>query len=118
MVKANFAAAIKEATIRFGQSWNAARNYGLREVALNSVERLQETAVRQNDLKEALKWSKETIAYLKENGGGGTRGGGDVQRKIENQQPQADNRNLREQLAKATGQTRCWSRLTAKQKRN
>ncbi len=97
----------KEASARFQDAWQAARNYGLRDIALNAVERIQETASRQNDLKEALKWSRETVNYLKENGGGGARGGGDAQRRLEDQlnKAEVDNRSLREQLAKATGQT-------------
>ncbi len=97
----------REAASRFGQAWNAARNYGLRDVALNSTERLQDIALKQNDLKEALKWSRETVNYLKSNSGNGGRDGGDAQRRLENRLAvaEADNRKLREQLAAATGQT-------------
>ena len=96
----------RESASRFNQAWNAARNYGLRDVALNSTERLQDIALKQNDLKEALKWSRETVNYLKNNGSG-ARDGGDAQRRLENRlaAAEADNRNLREQLAAATGQT-------------
>jgi adenylate cyclase len=96
----------KEASARFTRSWNSARNYGLKEIALNSAEKLQDIALKQNDFKEALKWSRQTIDYLKENGGGG-RSGGESQRKIENQlaAAEADNRSLREQIAQITGQT-------------
>jgi len=96
----------KEAANRYIHSWNAARNYGLRDVALNSTEKLQDIAMKQNDLREALKWSRETVNYLKDSGGG-VRGGGDAQRRLENQlaSAEANNRTLREQLAQATGQT-------------
>jgi class 3 adenylate cyclase len=96
----------KEAVGRFTKAWNTARNYGLRDDAINSAEKLQDIALKQNDFKEALKWSRETINYLKESGGGG-RSGGDSQRKIENQlaTAEADNRALRDQIAKLTGQS-------------
>ncbi len=96
----------KDAAARFTKSWNTARNYGFKETALNASDKLQDIAMKQNDYKEALKWSRETINYLRETGGGG-RSGGDTQRRIENQlaAAEADNRALREQLAKATGQT-------------
>ena len=96
----------KEASSRFMHSWNAARNYGLRDVALSSTEKLQDIALKQNDYREALKWSRETVNYLKDSGGG-VRGGGDAQRRLENQlaTAEANNRALREQLAKITGQT-------------
>lgn len=96
----------KEAAIRYQHSWNSARNFGLREVALNSTEKLQDIALKQNDYREALKWSRETVNYLKESGGSG-RSGGDAQRRLENQlaAAEADNRKLREQIAQITGQT-------------
>ncbi len=96
----------RESASWFSQAWNAARNYGLRDVALNSTEKLQDIALKQNDLKEALKWSRETVNYLKTSGGG-TRDGGDAQRRLENRlaAAEADNRKLREQIAAATGQT-------------
>ena len=96
----------KEASSRFMHSWNAARNYGLRGVALSSTEKLQDIALKQNDYREALKWSRETVNYLKDSGGG-VRGGGDAQRRLENQlaTAEANNRALREQLAQITGQT-------------
>ncbi|MCC6280679.1 MAG: hypothetical protein IT262_08770 [Saprospiraceae bacterium] len=96
----------KEASSRFIHAWNAARNYGLRDLALSSTEKLQDIALKQNDYREALKWSRETVNYLKDSGGG-ARGGGDAQRRLENQlaAAEANNRTLREQLAAATGQT-------------
>lgn len=96
----------KEAAVRYQHSWNSARNFGLREVALNSTEKLQDIALKQNDYREALKWSREAVNYLKESGGG-ARSGGDAQRRIENQlaAAEADNRKLREQIAQLTGQT-------------
>ncbi len=95
----------KEAAGRFNRAWNTARNYGFRDLVLNSAEKLQDIASKQNDLKEALKWSTETVKYLKESGDG-VRGGGDAVRKLENQlaAAESDNRNLREQLSSATGQ--------------
>lgn len=96
----------KEAAVRYQHSWNSARNFGLREIALNSTEKLQDIALKQNDYREALKWSRETVNYLKESGGSG-RSGGDAQRRLENQiaAAEADNRKLREQIAQITGQT-------------
>ena len=96
----------KEAAVRYQHSWNSARNFGLREIALNSTEKLQDIALKQNDYREALKWSRETVVYLKESGGSG-RSGGDAQRRLENQiaAAEADNRKLREQIAQLTGQT-------------
>lgn len=95
----------KEAATRYNRAWNTARNYGFREVALNASEKLQDIALKQNDFKEALKWSRETIGYLKEAGGGG-RSGGESQRKIENQLAliDAENRALKAQLAQLSGQ--------------
>jgi class 3 adenylate cyclase len=96
----------REAAGRFNRAWNTARNYGFRDVAINSSEKLQEIAVKQNDYKEALKWSSETVKYLRDSGPG-ARGGGEAQRKIENQlaSAEAENRALREQLAQVSGQT-------------
>ncbi|MDX1912553.1 MAG: adenylate/guanylate cyclase domain-containing protein [Saprospiraceae bacterium] len=96
----------REAAGRYNRAWNTARNYGFRDLVLTSAEKLQDIALKQNDLREALKWSTETVKYLKESGGG-ARGGGDALRKLENQlaAAESDNRALREQLASATGQT-------------
>jgi class 3 adenylate cyclase len=96
----------KEAAGRFNRAWNTARNYGFRDLVLTSSEKLQDIAMKQNDMKEALKWSTETVKYLKESGGG-ARGGGESLRKLENQlaAAEADNRSLREQLASVTGKT-------------
>jgi class 3 adenylate cyclase len=96
----------REASNEYQHAWNSARNYGLRDVALNSTEKLQDIALKQNDFREALKWSRETVNYLKESGGG-ARSGGDAQRRLENQlaAAEADNRKLREQIAQLTGQT-------------
>src|SRR5690349_19318148 len=87
----------REAAGRFNRAWNTARNYGFRDVAINSTEKLQDIALKQNDFKEALKWSSETVKYLRENNGPGVRGGGDAQRRLENQLAAAevDNRSLR-----------------------
>lgn len=95
-----------EAANRFQRAWNAARNYGFREVALSSTEKLQDIALKQNDYREALKWSREAVNYLKE-AGGGVRSGGDAVRRLENQlaAAEADNRSLREKIAQLTGQS-------------
>jgi adenylate cyclase len=96
----------KEASTRFNRAWNTARNYGFKEVALSSSEKLQDIALKQNDYKEALKWSRETINYLKD-AGGSSRSGGDAQRRIENQLATAENENrlLKDRLAQLTGQS-------------
>lgn len=96
----------KMASARYLAAWNAARNYGLRESALGAIEKLQEIANKQNDLKEALKWSNEAIAYLKESGGGG-RSGGNAQRRLENRLAalEAENRTLREQIKDLSGRS-------------
>ena len=65
----------KDAAARFNWSWNTSRNYGLRDIALNSSEKLQEIARKEGNTKEELKWAKETITYLKENTGRGSTGG-------------------------------------------
>ncbi len=97
---------LKLAAERYTQSWNAARNYGLRDLAINSADRLQEISRRQNNLKEELKWSREMVNYLKESGGG-SRGGGDAQRRLENQLAAAEQkiRELVAKLEQATGQS-------------
>ncbi|MEI6410286.1 MAG: adenylate/guanylate cyclase domain-containing protein [Bacteroidota bacterium] len=96
----------KEASTRFNRAWNTARNYGFKEVALNASEKLQDISLKQNDYKEALKWSRETINYLKD-AGGSARSGGDAQRKIENQLATAQNENrlLKDRLAQLSGQS-------------
>ncbi|MCB0544544.1 MAG: hypothetical protein KDC70_13555, partial [Saprospiraceae bacterium] len=96
----------QEAATRFQHAWNAARNYGLRDLALSATERLQDIALKQNDYREALKWSRETVNYLTD-AGGGTRSGGDAVRRLENKlaAAEADNRSLREQIAQLTGQS-------------
>lgn len=103
---------LKVAAERYTQAWNAARNYGLRDLAINSADRLQEIARRQTNLKEEarlkeeLKWSREVVNYLKESGGG-SRGGGDAQRRLENQLAAAEQkiRELAAKLEQATGQS-------------
>jgi class 3 adenylate cyclase len=96
----------KEAAGRFNRAWNTARNYGFRDIVITSSEKLQDIAVKQNDLREALKWSNETVKYLKDSGGG-VRGGGESLKKLENQLASAENENraLRDQLSSITGQT-------------
>lgn len=96
----------KEAAARFNYAWNTARNYGLYDIALGSMERLQDIAIKQNDLREALKWSQETVNYLKSNTGRST-SSGDALRRLENQLSvaEAENRRLSEQLAQLTGQS-------------
>lgn len=91
----------------YNRAWNTARNYGFRDIAINAMGKLQDIALKQNDYKEALKWSTETVRYLSANTGPGARGGGEAQRKLENQlaSAEAENRALREQLAQLTGQS-------------
>ena len=90
------------ASTNYNSAWNAARNYGLRDIALNSTERLQDIALKQNDFKEALKWSRETVNYLKD-AGGGTRSGGEAMRRLEDRLAtvEAENRKLREQIGQS-----------------
>jgi len=97
---------LKVSAERYVQAWNAARNYGLRDLAINCADRLQEIARKKNDQKEELKWSREMVNYLKDSGGG-TRGGGDAQRRLENQLAAAEAkiRELADKLAQATGQS-------------
>lgn len=89
----------------YNKAWNVARNYGLSDVAINSMDKLKNLALKQNDYKEALKWSTEMVNYLNSNSGPGARSGGDAQRRLENQlaELEAENRSLREQLAQANG---------------
>jgi len=91
---------------RYEAAWQSARNYGLRDVAIHSVDRLQDLARRKNDVKEELAWSRQLVGYLKESGGGG-RSGGDGQRRLENQLAAAEAkiRELADKLAQATGQS-------------
>ncbi|MBK9337534.1 MAG: hypothetical protein IPM98_13570 [Lewinellaceae bacterium] len=95
-----------EATARFVEAWNTARNYGHRDVALQSAEKLMAINKDQKNLSEALKWSQEMIGYLQDNTGR-SGGSGDVARRLESQIAalEAENRSLREQIAQATGQT-------------
>lgn len=96
----------KEAADRFNSSWNTARNYGLYDLALSSMGRLQDIALKQNDLKEALKWSQETVGYLRGNTGRST-SSGDALRRLETQLAavETENRVLREQLASLSGKS-------------
>ncbi|HNM24152.1 MAG TPA: adenylate/guanylate cyclase domain-containing protein [Saprospiraceae bacterium] len=93
---------------RFNQAWNTARNYGIRDVALNSMQRLEDIATKQNDMREALKWSHETVNYLKSNGAGGTRTGSSTaeMRLLEArvQALESQNATLIDQLEKNSGQ--------------
>ncbi len=94
---------------RFNQAWNTARNYGIRDVALNSMQRLEDIATKQNDLREALKWSHETVNYLKNSGAGGTRTSSSTAetRLLEARVAalESQNANLINQLQNTTGQT-------------
>jgi len=95
-----------EASRRFIEAWNTARNYGHRDIALLSAERLMTINKEQKNLAEALKWSQELISYLQENTGRSA-SGGDVARRLESRIAtlEAENRNLRELLAQASGQS-------------
>ncbi|MBK8554288.1 MAG: hypothetical protein IPL65_00275 [Lewinellaceae bacterium] len=94
------------AAARFNQAWNTSRNYGLRETALSSMDRLEEMASKQNDLKEALKWSREKVAYLRENSGRST-SSGDAMQKLESQISvlQSEKKLLLDKLAEISGQS-------------
>lgn len=96
---------LREAANRYSQAWQSARNYGHRDAAMTATERLQDIYLKQNDYKTALDWSIKTVNYLKENGGG--RGGGEAVRRLEDRLAavENDNRALRDQLARATGQS-------------
>jgi len=95
-----------EAVERFGTAWNTARQYGHRDVALQAAEKLLAINRDRKNYTEALKWSQEMIGYLQENSGRSS-GSGDVARRLERQISalEAENRDLREQLAAATGKT-------------
>lgn len=95
-----------DAAGRFNHSWNAARNYGLTEVAVSSMDRLVDIALKQNDTREALKWSREMNTYLKENVGRGVIGG-EAGRRMDARlrSLEDENRVLREELNKLTGQS-------------
>lgn len=97
---------LKESGNRYTQAWQSARNYGYRDAAMTATERLQDIALKQGDYKTALDWSVKTVSYLKENGGG-ARGGGEAVRRLEDRLStiEAENHNLREQLAQTTGQS-------------
>lgn len=98
--------AYSEAASRLMEAWNTARNYGHRDVAIQSAEKLMDISKKQNNLGEALKWSQEIINYLQDNTGRST-SSGDALRRLEAQLEAVNNENraLREQLASATGQT-------------
>jgi class 3 adenylate cyclase len=74
----------RESAAKFNQAWNTARNYGLRDVALNSMTKLEEIAVKENDLREALKWSREKVDYLTENSGRSS-SSGDIVRRLQSE---------------------------------
>lgn len=95
-----------EASARLLEAWNTARNYGHRDAALAAAEKLMNLSKEQKNFQEALKWSQEMISYLQENTGRGTTGG-DVARRLEAQIAtlEAENRNLREQVAQLSGKT-------------
>lgn len=94
----------KNASSKSLEAWNMARNYGLREVALDAVGKLEEIASREGNTTEALKWSRETVNYLKSNTGRAAVGG-DASRRLETRlaELEAENRRLREELQAATG---------------
>jgi len=95
-----------EAVERFSTAWNTARQYGHRDVALQAAEKLLAINKDRKNYTEALKWSQEMIGYLQDNSGRSS-GSGDVARRLERQISalEAENRDLREQLAQATGQS-------------
>jgi adenylate cyclase len=93
-----------DAAARFNWAWNTARNYGLRDIALNAAEKLQELARKEGNTKEEIKWAKETIAYLKENTGRGT-SSGDANNKLSARigALESENARLGEELARLQG---------------
>ena len=95
-----------EAAERFITAWNTARQFGHRDVALQAAEKLLTINKDKKNYTEALKWSQEMIGYLQDNSGRSS-GSGDVARRLERQISalEAENRDLREQLAQATGKT-------------
>jgi class 3 adenylate cyclase len=96
----------KNAAAKALEAWNLARNYGLRDVALDAVGKLEEVATREENTAEALKWSRETVSYLKSTGGRAV-AGADASRKLETRvaELEAENRRLRDEIAGLTGQT-------------
>ena len=95
-----------EAAERFITAWNTARQFGHRDVALQAAKKLLTINKDKKNYTEALKWSQEMIGYLQDNSGRSS-GSGDVARRLERQISalEAENRDLREQLAQATGKT-------------
>lgn len=95
-----------EASARFNWAWNTSRNYGLRDIALNASEKLQEIARKKSDIKEELKWAKEANTYLRENTGRGA-SGGDANTRLSTQLSnlEAENNALKAQLASISGQS-------------
>ena len=101
-----------EAASRYNQAWNTARNYGLRDVALNSMDKLEEIAVKQNDLREALKWSRNKVDFLKANSGRSTSSNQTVQRLQAEIRVLAEEKNrLLEQLAQVNDPNRDINKL-------
>lgn len=94
-----------DAAARFNWAWNTSRNYGLREIALQSSEKLQEIARKEGKQAEELKWAKETITYLKENTGRSAVGG-DANNRLSAQLGtlEAENARLKNELARLSGQ--------------
>ncbi|MFZ4632936.1 MAG: adenylate/guanylate cyclase domain-containing protein [Saprospiraceae bacterium] len=91
-----------EAARRFEAAWQSGRNYGLNTVVLGSLDKLQELAKRQNNLPDALRWSTETVNYLKRQGGGATSNSKQEGRML---QLQSENQQLRKQLQELTGES-------------
>ena len=91
-----------EAAKRFEAAWQSGRNYGLNTVVLGSLDILQELAKRQNNLPDALRWSTETVNYLKRQGGGATSNSKQEGRML---QLQSENQQLRKQLQELTGES-------------
>ncbi|MFN7326056.1 MAG: adenylate/guanylate cyclase domain-containing protein [Chitinophagales bacterium] len=96
----------KEASSRFNWAWNTARNYGHRDMALLSAEKLQEIARKNSDEYEELKWAREVIGYLKESSGR-SGGVGDAGGKLTAQLAalESENTRLKGELERLSGQS-------------
>ncbi|MFN4255068.1 MAG: adenylate/guanylate cyclase domain-containing protein [Saprospiraceae bacterium] len=97
-----------EANARFNRAYTLAKSYGMNDAALDALGKLQDVATKSGNYRDAYKWSQEAVTLLRGGKTGGSSVGNDPYRaRLENQVSalEADNRQLREQLAQATGRT-------------